>query len=96
MSPYLYGFQAVLSIFGLTGLLMAGRKKRGGWLLSLCSQGLWAAYLVITGQYLLLPGTLGYAIVYVINWALWGGAKRCCGANIGHYPSCPKREQPGA
>ncbi len=60
-----------LSAFGITGLILAGRKNAMGWLISLCSQTLWAAYSISTHQWGLLPGTAAYATVYTINFRKW-------------------------
>lgn len=65
-----YG-QYVLSVFGLIGIKLAGRRNAWGWLISLCSQLAWATYIAATGQWGLMIGTCGYAWVYLQNFRSW-------------------------
>lgn len=65
-----YG-QYALSAFGITGLILAGRRNAWGWLISLCSQAAWATYIIATGQWGLLIGTCAYAVVYAQNFRSW-------------------------
>lgn len=60
-----------LAPFGLLGMVVVGRKKTWGWLLSLTTQALWALYAVGTRQYGFLVGTVSYAAVYLNNWVAW-------------------------
>lgn len=61
----------VLSAFGITGLILAGRKNAWGWLISLCSQAAWATYIIATNQWPLIYGTFAYAMVYAHNFTKW-------------------------
>jgi len=60
-----------LAPFGLYGMYATGRKKTWGWLLSMCTQALWAVYAVGTGQYGFLLGTSAYFAVYLRNFLAW-------------------------
>ena len=61
----------VLTLVGLVGLLLAGRKKTLGWAIGFSAQGLWATYAVTSGQYGFLIGCMGYGYVYALNWITW-------------------------
>lgn len=52
-------------------MIVVGRKKTWGWVLSMATQSLWAFYAVGTGQYGFLLGTCSYFAVYLNNWVLW-------------------------
>jgi hypothetical protein len=60
-----------LAPFGLMGMYVVGRKKTWGWILSMATQSLWAAYAVGTGQYGFLIGTVSYFVIYLKNWLKW-------------------------
>lgn len=60
-----------LAPFGLIGMLLAGRRSRWGWLLSIFTQVLWLAYAVDTKQWGFIPGSLAYAAVYFKNFLAW-------------------------
>lgn len=60
-----------LAPFGLLGMHVVGRKKSWGWVLSMCTQALWALYAVGTAQFGFLIGTCSYFVVYLRNWLGW-------------------------
>ncbi len=61
-----------LAPFSLTGMWLAGKRKNyWGWLLSLCTQGVWLAYAIDTQQYGFIPGTIGYAYIYLVSFRQW-------------------------
>ena len=73
MSSWLISYGSwCLAPFGLLGMWVVGQKKRWGWVLSMTTQALWAAYAVGTGQYGFLIGTCAYFLVYLRNWFGWG------------------------
>lgn len=61
----------VLSIIGITGLLIAGRKNYWGWMLNLCAQALWLIFAVVTEQYGFILSAVAYGTVYWINFSKW-------------------------
>lgn len=61
----------LLTAVGVTGLLIAGSKKRAGWAIGLGAQGLWIAYALATKQYGFLVSAAAYGSVYVRNWRKW-------------------------
>lgn len=54
----------VLSIVSVTGVHLAVRRPRLGWSVSLCGEGLWLVYTVVTGQW----GFLLAVGVYTVAW----------------------------
>jgi hypothetical protein len=65
-----------LAPFGILGMIVSGRKKAWGWLVSLCTQALWATYAIVTGQDGFLVGTFSYTGVYAWNWFTWAHPQR--------------------
>lgn len=61
----------LLTAVGVTGLYLAGSKKRLGWLVGIGAQGLWIAYALATEQYGFLASALAYGAVYVRNARKW-------------------------
>ncbi|MEU6362239.1 hypothetical protein [Streptomyces albidoflavus] len=61
----------LLTAVGVTGLLLAGRMKRTGWLVGLGAQFLWAAYAAATQQYGFLISSFIYGYVYATNYLTW-------------------------
>ncbi len=66
----------VLAAGGLTGLLLAGRKRKVGWLIGLACQPLWIWFAIASGAYGLILNSLGYGAVYALNWAKWRREER--------------------
>lgn len=61
----------VLAPFGLAGMILAGRRNRWGWALSIATQALWLTYAADTRQWGFIPGSAAYAIVYIRNFTAW-------------------------
>lgn len=61
----------VLTIVGVTGLYLAGRKVWWAWYIGLAAQGLWAAYAVTTRQWGFLVSAFAYGWVYLRNCLGW-------------------------
>lgn len=61
----------ILTALGITGLILAGSKKRLGWLLGLAAQPLWVAYALVSGQWGFVASGLIYGGVYLRNWYRW-------------------------
>lgn len=58
----------VLSAVGITGLYLAGSRKRVGWLVGLGAQLLWITYAIATDQHGFILASLCYGWVYARNW----------------------------
>ena len=61
----------VLSAFGIVGIILAGSKRKVGWLIGFAVQPLWIVFAITTGQYGFIINAVIYAIVYARNWLLW-------------------------
>jgi hypothetical protein len=62
----------LLTAVGVTGLYVAGSRKRWGWAIGLGAQVLWLAYALTTRQYGFLVSCLAYGFVYARNFRRWG------------------------
>jgi hypothetical protein len=60
-----------LTVIGITGLWLAGSKRRAGWLIGVAAQGLWIAYALATRQYGFIVSALCYGFVYARNFVAW-------------------------
>lgn len=70
-SPVTAYWSYALAPFGLLGMIMAGRKSKWGWLVSIGTQVLWLTYAVDTKQWGFIPGSLAYGFVYLRNFLKW-------------------------
>ena len=61
----------LLTSVGITGLFLAGSKKKIGWALGIAVQVLWMAYALATAQLGFVVSALIYAGVYARNWWRW-------------------------
>lgn len=61
----------VLSLFGVVGLYLAGRKLKSGWAVGLVAQVVWIVYAVATEQWGFIPASIAYGYVYARNWWAW-------------------------
>lgn len=61
----------VLSFIGIAGLLLAGSKRKIGWLVGFAVQPLWIIFAITTEQYGFILNATIYAGVYARNWTLW-------------------------
>lgn len=61
----------LLTVVGVTGLVMAGRRQAVGWAIGLGAQGLWVAYAVATRQWGFIISAGAYGTVYARNWLAW-------------------------
>lgn len=64
MSPY---WSWVLTVVGVFGLWLAGRKDRRGWMVGLGAQVLWIAYATATHQWGFYVSAVAYGWVYANN-----------------------------
>lgn len=61
----------VLTLIGLTGWWLTGRRLWQGWAVSLAVQALWLAYALATGQYGFIVAALAYGAMAAHNVRRW-------------------------
>lgn len=61
----------LLSVGGVAGIWLAGRKSYWGWALGLAMQILWFTYAIVTTQYGFILSALAYRCIYAINLRKW-------------------------
>ena len=61
----------VLSVIGVTGLYLAGRKIWWAWTINFFSEALWLAYAISTKQYGFIVGAVAFGWVYAKNALAW-------------------------
>lgn len=65
-----------LSVIGIAGIFIAGRKNSLGWFIGLSAQLLWIIFAIVTKQYGFILSALAYGWVYGTNWMKWRKEKR--------------------
>jgi hypothetical protein len=61
----------VVTIVGLTGFFLAGRKIWWAWYVNLGCQALWVAYAIVSQQYAFIIAAMAYSIIFVKNAIAW-------------------------
>jgi hypothetical protein len=61
----------VLSVIGVYGIYLAGRKNQLGWLVGFSAQALWFIFAIVTKQYGFILSALAYGTVYGRNYIRW-------------------------
>lgn len=61
----------LLTVWGVTGLVLAGRRRAAGWAVGLSAQGAWLAYALVTQQWGFIVSAFAYGAVYARNWRAW-------------------------
>lgn len=61
----------ILTIIGLTGFWLAGKKVWWAWYVNIFNQALWAGYAVVTHQWGFLVGAAVYTVVFAQNAYKW-------------------------
>ena len=61
----------LLSIVGVAGFWLAGRKVWWAWYVNIANQALWTAYALVTAQWGFLVGVVVYTWVFVGNARRW-------------------------
>jgi hypothetical protein len=64
-------FSWVVTIVGLIGFELAGRKVWWAWYINIANQFAWVAFALITDYYAFLLGTAFYFVVFCKNAYLW-------------------------
>lgn len=61
----------ILSVVGITGFVLAGRKVWWSWYVNLGCQILWFTYAIVTQQYGFIFAALAYSVVFTQNAIKW-------------------------
>ena len=69
MMPY------ILSVIGVTALVMVGRHMWQGWVLAFCNECLWVGFALATRQYGFILGAVVYGTVNTYNAVRWRRGK---------------------
>jgi nicotinamide riboside transporter PnuC len=64
-------WSVLLTVVGVTGLWIAGRRSAWGWVVGLAAQVLWIAYAIATRQWGFIGSALAYGFVYGRNAHRW-------------------------
>ena len=67
----LFWWSWLLTIIGITGFVLAGRKVWWAWYVNIGCQGLWFAYAIVSKQYGFIASALLYTIVFSQNAKKW-------------------------
>jgi hypothetical protein len=62
----------LLAVVSAGGLLVAGTRRRSGWLIGMLVQPVWAAYAIGSRQWGFLASVVLFSYVNVRNWVRWG------------------------
>lgn len=66
----------LLTFVGLTGIWLAGSKRKAGWAIGVGVQALWVSYALDTAQYWFVLSAAVYASLYARNWLRWRREER--------------------
>lgn len=61
----------LLMAVGVTGLYLAGSKRKIGWFIGIAVQLLWVTYAVVTKQWGFIASAIVYGAVNIRNWRRW-------------------------
>lgn len=61
----------ILTLFGVMGMYLAGRKNKYGWLIGIGSQFLWITFAIVTHQYGFIVASIIYGSIYAKNYVQW-------------------------
>lgn len=62
---------AVLTVWGLTGFILVGKKFWWAWLINLSCQVLWIMYALYSEQYAFILAAVAYIVVFSRNHFKW-------------------------
>jgi hypothetical protein len=68
---HVFAWDVLLTIVGLTGFMLAGRRVWWAWYINIGCQGLWFTYALITEQYGFIAAALAYTYVFTKNAIRW-------------------------
>lgn len=61
----------LLTVVGVTGFILAGRKVWWCWYVNIACQGLWITYAIVTKQWGFIVASLVYTVVFAQNALKW-------------------------
>lgn len=61
----------VLSVIGLAGFFLSGKKIWWAWYVNIANQAIWLAYSIVTEQWGFLVATVAYFVVFTKNAIAW-------------------------
>lgn len=61
----------LLMVVGVTGLFLAGKKRKVGWMIGVGVQLLWIIYAIVSKQWGFIMSAFVYGAVNTINWRRW-------------------------
>lgn len=61
----------ILTLFGVLGIFLAGKKNKWGWIIGIFSQFLWIAFALVTAQYGFIVASVLYGSIYAKNFISW-------------------------
>jgi hypothetical protein len=61
----------VTSCVTLVGMWEAGNKRSRAWVIGLCNQALWLAFIVVFAAWGLLPLSVALVVIYTRNLLKW-------------------------
>lgn len=61
----------LLMLVGVTGLFLAGKKRKIGWVIGIGVQLLWIIYAIVSKQWGFIMSAIVYGAVNTINWRRW-------------------------
>lgn len=64
-------WSVALSVIGIIGIFIAGKKNMWGWFIGFFAQFLWIIFAVTTQQYGFILSAVAYGWVYGLNWTKW-------------------------
>lgn len=67
----LFWWSWLLTIVGVTGFVLAGRKIWWAWYVNIACQALWFTYAIVSHQYGFIAASMIYAFVFTQNAQRW-------------------------
>src|ERR1044071_8920811 len=61
----------LLTVVGVTGFILAGKKVWWCWYINIGCQGLWVTYAIVSHQYGFIVASAVYTVVFTQNAVVW-------------------------
>jgi uncharacterized membrane protein len=65
----------ILSVIGMTALILIGRRRWYGWAIAFGNECLWVGFAIATRQYGFIVGAIFYGTINLHNAMLWRNGK---------------------
>jgi flagellar biosynthesis protein FliR len=65
-----------LTIIGVSGLYLVGKRSLWGWIIGIFAQLLWLVYAIVTEQWGFIASALAYGSINLINFNRWRSEKK--------------------